>query len=167
MKLSLIWAMARNRVIGRDNDLPWDLPADMKHFISTTKGKPVIMGRKTYQSMPGALPNRHNIIMTRDTSFHADDATVVADLDSALEVAWATCAETGVDEIMIIGGAEIYAMALPQADRLYMTTVHTEIAGDVLFPEFDLSAWRCVAEVEYQQDDRHAYDFTISTLERA
>ena len=107
--------MAENRVIGRDNTLPWRLPDDMRHFMNTTMGKPVLMGRKTFESMKSALPGRTNIVMTRDPNWHREGVKVVADLDAGIELAESQGLIDGVDEIMIIGGAEIYALALPRA----------------------------------------------------
>lgn len=164
--ISLIWAMADNRVIGCDNSLPWKLPDEMKHFMQTTLGKPVIMGRKTFLSMPGALPKRTNIVLTRDPMSEAAGAQTVGDLDQALVVARAQAAADGQHEIMIIGGAEIYAMALPLATRLYITRVHDEPAGDVRFPEFDMSAWHCLSSVRHDADERHSSAFTIELFER-
>ena len=167
MEIALIWAMADNRVIGRDNDLPWDLPLDMRHFIRTTKGKPVVMGRKTFESMIGPLPGRENIVMTRDASWQKDGAVVVADLDAALEHAEAHARAKGLEQVMVIGGADIYAMALPRAHRLYVTHVHAEIEGHVRFPEFDMSEWRQVSAERFEIDEQHAYPFTIAEYERA
>ena len=146
MHISLVWAMAENRVIGRDNTLPWRLPDDMRHFMNTTMGKPVLMGRKTFESMKSALPGRTNIVMTRDPNWHREGVKVVADLDAGIELAESQGLIDGVDEIMIIGGAEIYALALPRATRLYLTQVHAEPKGDVFFPELDLSAWELVMQ---------------------
>ena len=138
--------MAENRVIGRDHTLPWRLPDDMRHFMNTTMGKPVLMGRKTFESMKSALPGRTNIVMTRDPNWHREGVKVVADLDAGIELAESQGLIDGVDEIMIIGGAEIYALALPRATRLYLTQVHAEPQGDVFFPELDLSAWELVMQ---------------------
>ena len=166
MDISLIWAMADNRLIGRDNDLPWRLPGDLKHFMATTMGKPVVMGRKTFASMPGALPGRANIVMTRDTSWQSKGAMVVHDLEAALVLAQANAREQDVSEIMIIGGAEIYAMALPLATRLHITRVHDEPAGDVFFPPFDLSEWQCLNSERFAGDEKHTSDYTIELYER-
>ena len=138
MRISLIWAMAENGVIGRDNRLPWRLPVDMKHFMTTTMGKPVIMGRKTLESMKSPLPGRTNIVLTRDPLWQRDGVQVVGELSEALDLAEQQGLIDGVDETMIIGGAEIYALALPLAERLYVTRVHAEPAGDVYFPPIDL-----------------------------
>jgi len=168
MHISLIWAMTRNRAIGVDGGLPWRLPNEMKHFTDTTMGKPVIMGRKTFVSMQTPLPGRLNIVLTRDHNWSpgVENVVVVHDLTAGLAVA-KTDADQGVGEVMIIGGAQIYALALPQATRLYMTCVHADIAGDTLFPEFDLDEWREVSSIRHEADARHSAAFTIKTLERA
>ena len=158
--------MAENRVIGRDNTLPWRLPDDMRHFMNTTMGKPVLMGRKTFESMKSALPGRTNIVMTRDPNWHRDGGKVVADLDAGIELAESQGLIDGVDEIMIIGGAEIYALALPRATRLYLTQVHAEPKGDVFFPELDLSAWELVMQTKCYADERHSCDYTFENYQR-
>ena len=167
MRVSLIWAMARNRVIGRDNALPWRLPDEMRYFMRTTLGKPVIMGRKQWQSMDKPLPKRTNIVITRDRSFVADGATVVHTLDEALaraSDALGTDAANG--EAMVIGGAEIYALALPLADRLYCTQIDADIDGNTHFPEFDERAFREVSREDHPSDERHAYSYSIRVLDR-
>ncbi len=167
MQVALIWAMADNRVIGWDNSLPWRLPTDMRHFMNVTMGKPVIMGRKTFESMKSALPGRTNIVLTRDTTWQREGVHVVHDLQAALELAEQQCLIDGQDEAMIIGGADIYALALPIAQRLYVTHVHASPEGDVLFPEIDLDAWRCVTKESFAADERHSAAFTIALYERA
>ena len=166
MHISLIWAMANNRVIGRDNTLPWRLPLDMKHFMSTTMGKPVLMGRKTMESMKSPLPGRTNIVLTRDTAWQREGVKVVHDFAAGVEIAEQQALIDGQDELMIIGGADIYALALPQATRLYITFVDADVEGDVFFPEFDLAAWRCVSEEAFPADDRHSAPFRITLYER-
>ena len=136
MIVSLIWAMADNRVIGINNSLPWKLPADMKWFRKQTMGKPIIMGRLTFESFGAKpLPGRRNIIITRNTNYQAKGIEVASSIEDALEM---TC---DVDEVMIIGGASIYKQALPLANRLYMTLVHTDVEGDAWFPDFELQQW--------------------------
>ena len=166
MDISLIWAMTENRVIGRDNDLPWSLPEDMRHFMRTTKGKPVVMGRKTFESMPSALPGRANIVITRDTTWTGDQAIVVHSLDEGVAHAREVCERDGLDEIMIGGGADIYARALDQATKLYLTQIHAEVEGDTFFPEFDLGEWQLVEETTHPQDERHWAAFSIRTYVR-
>ena len=139
----------------------------MRHFMNVTMGKPVIMGRKTFESMKSALPGRTNIVLTRDTTWQREDVHVVHDLEAALELAEQQCLIDGQDEAMIIGGADIYALALPIAQRLYVTHVHASPEGDVLFPEIDLDAWRCVRKESFAADGRHSAAFTIALYERA
>ena len=151
MQLSMIWAMAENRVIGRNNSLPWRLPNDMRHFMQTTLGRPVIMGRKTFESMKAPLPGRTNIVLTQNPDWQRDGVQVVATLKEAIELAESQGLIDGVDEVMVIGGAQIYEMALPMADKLYVTLVHDEPQGDVFFPEFDLASWVVIAEQRTSQ----------------
>ncbi|WP_417450782.1 dihydrofolate reductase [Kordiimonas sp.] len=134
--ISMIVAMASNRAIGKGNDLPWHLPADLQHFKAVTMGKPMIMGRKTFDSIGRPLPGRRTIVVTRDTAWHTDGVDVAYSLERAIELA-----ET-VDEVMIVGGAQIYQQALPHADRLYVTEVGLEVDGDAFFPVFDTTEWR-------------------------
>jgi len=167
VRVSLIWAMTRDRVIGRDNTLPWRLPDEMRHFVRTTRGKPVIMGRRQFESMPRALPGRANIVLSRKRGYRAEGAQVVADLDAAIALAEQAAAEKGKDEIMVIGGGEIYALALPRADRLYMTLIDADIEGDTLFPPFDENAWLEISRHDYPADDRHPFAYSIRVLDRA
>jgi len=138
---SLIVAVADNGVIGCNNQLPWRISADLKYFKQVTLGKPIIMGRLTYESIGKPLPGRTNIVMTRDTVWQADGVERASDLNQALAIAKKIADDSGLEEVMIIGGATIYREALPQADRLYLTRVHTEVDGDAFFPELDLSEW--------------------------
>jgi dihydrofolate reductase len=136
--VALIVAVAENGVIGRDNALPWRIPEDMKWFKARTMGKPCVMGRKTWESFPKRpLPGRTNIVVTRNAAYRADGAVVVQSLTAALDVA----AGEEPDEIMVLGGAEIYAQALPLTDRIYLTRVHVSVPGDAAFPELDRSEW--------------------------
>jgi len=162
MRLSLIWAMTRNRVIGSNNALPWHLPDEMRHFMRTTLGLPVIMGRKQFEAMGKPLPRRTNIVLTHNAVFSADGIVVAHTLEKAIEQAQ----QVGGDEAMVIGGAEIYALALPRADRLYFTLIDTELDGDTWFPQFDESKWREVQRDEHGIDARHAYAFSIRVLDR-
>jgi len=166
MHTSLIWAMADNRVIGKDNTLPWRLPGDMRHFMTVTMGKPVLMGRKTFESMKAPLPGRTNIVLTRDRNWQRAGVKVVHDVDAGLDLAEQQCLIDGQEEVMVIGGADIYALTLPRATRLYITHVHADIPGDVQFPEFDLQAWRCVTEAHFSADEKHSADFSIAVYER-
>lgn len=167
MHIALIWAMTDKRVIGRDNTLPWRLPRDMRHFMQVTMGKPLIMGRRTLESMKAPLPGRTNIVMTRDESYQRDGVRVVHDFATAIQCAEAQCALDGADEAMVIGGADIYALALAHASRLYVTYVHADIPGDVLFPEFDLSQWQLLSSEDHPADERHSAAFTICVYGRA
>ncbi len=166
MQICLIWAMAENRLIGRDNTLPWRLPRDMRHFMATTLGKPVLMGRKTFESMKAPLPGRTNIVLTRDPQWQASGVKVVHTLEEGLSLAEAQCLIDGEDEMMVIGGADIYALALQLATRLYVTHVHASPEGDVFFPEFDWSEWRCTEQERFSADAKHSADFTIACYER-
>jgi dihydrofolate reductase len=158
--ISIIVAMAENRVIGRNNALPWRLPNDLKHFRRLTTGHVVIMGRKNYESIGKLLPERTNIIVTRNTGYAVPGARVV----HSLEAAYAAAA--GDDEIFVIGGAEIYRAALMRADRLYLTLVHAAVPGDTCFPDFDRNEWRQVESVRHEADEKHAYAYSFVTLER-
>ena len=156
----MIWAMARNRVIGRDNRLPWHLPADLRHFKELTLGKPIIMGRKTWESLPGLLPDRRHIIVTRQQDYVARNAETAPDLESAIALAG------DVDEVMIVGGASLYARALPLADRLYLTFIDADIDGDTRFPAWETGAWVQTADDPHPPDDRNPFGYRFVTLER-
>ena len=158
-RIAIIAALARNRVIGRGNRLPWHLPDDLRHFKRLTLGRPIIMGRRTWESLPGLLPDRTHLVVTRDPSYRAAGAVVVGSLDEALGAA-------GGEEALVVGGAQLYALALPRASRLYLTLVDAEVEGDVFFPAMDPAAWREVAREPHAADERHAYPFAFVTLER-
>lgn len=160
MIISLIVAMDENRVIGCKNKLPWNIPSELKYFRETTKGKPVIMGRKTHDSIGRPMPERLNIIVTRDKDCKADGCVVVNSREDAIKAA------KGSDEIMVIGGAEIYKLFLPIADRLYITKVHGTFRGDTYFPEFDENEWVKAREKFVEKDDENRYSYTIMVLER-
>jgi len=168
MHISLIVAMAENRVIGRDGGLPWRIPGDLRFFREKTLGKPVVMGRKTWDSLGRALPGRPNIVITRDQTFDVDGADVSHSLDQALDVARGLIEDPTSEaaEVMIIGGAEIYRQAMPRADRIYLTEVHLRPDGDAVLDDFDRSLWRetCRRNVP-AEGDAPAYDMII--LERA
>lgn len=171
LKLSLIVALAENHVIGRDNKLPWYLPNDLKYFKQVTLGKPVVMGRKTYESIGKPLPGRSNIIITRQADYQPPGANnsvrVVASLEQARELAEDICLIDGQDEAMIIGGAEIYTLALPLVDRMYLTEVHAEVEGDARFPEFDRAAWRKVAGEDFAAEGPNPYAYSFNIYEPA
>lgn len=146
MKVALIVAAAVNNVIGRDNQLPWHLPQDLKYFKAKTLGKPVIMGRKTYESIGRPLPGRPNIVVTRNPAWTANGAHVTASLEEALTLAAQLVGhEPEFQETMVIGGAEIYKAALPLADKIYLTRIDVAVEGDALFPALDPEEWRLVA----------------------
>jgi len=140
--IALIAAVARNGVIGRDNQLPWRLPGELKYFKAVTLGKPVVMGRKTFQSLGKPLPGRTNIIVTRDKNFSAEDVVIVDSIDAALQQADVIAQRDGVAEIMVIGGADIYRQTLPLAAVLYLTEVQADVDGDAFFPAVDFSQWQ-------------------------
>lgn len=158
--ISIIVAMAENRVIGNDNSLPWHLPADLQHFKAMTIGKPIIMGRKTWESLPGKLPDRPHIIITANPDYSAEGCTVVNSLEQAIAAAG------DVPEVMIVGGAMLYAQALPMADHIYLTLVETQTEGDTLFPEYDQSLWRETARERHASDDKNPFAYSFITLSR-
>ncbi|AHK17042.1 MULTISPECIES: type 3 dihydrofolate reductase [Thalassolituus] len=167
MKLSLMVAVAQNRVIGRNNALPWYLPEDLKYFKKTTLGKPIIMGRKTFESIGKPLPGRTNIIITRQPDFTADGIKVVHTVEAARELAESICLVNGQDEAMIIGGAEIYGLTLPHCDRLYLTEVHADVEGDAFFPEYDKAAWQEVVREDFAADGPNPYNYSFVVYEPA
>jgi dihydrofolate reductase len=158
--ISLIVAMAQNGVIGRDNALPWRLPQDLKRFRAFTLGKPVLMGRKTFESIGRPLPGRDNLVLTRDRSWLAAGVIVVHSMEEALAQARAS------DELVAIGGAEIFRLVLPFARRIYLTHVHADVPGDTFFPDFDPTQWADLECSTQPADDEHAYALTFVTLER-
>jgi dihydrofolate reductase len=158
--ISLIVAMAQNGVIGRGNALPWRLPADLKRFKESTLGKPILMGRKTYESIGHPLPGRANLVLTRDRDWRAKGVIPVHSVEEALRQT-RTC-----DELVAIGGAEIYRLLLPLARRIYLTHVQADIQGDTFFPAFDSAQWDDVEFHSLPADERHAYPVTFVTLER-
>ncbi|OGI65699.1 MAG: dihydrofolate reductase [Candidatus Muproteobacteria bacterium RBG_16_60_9] len=158
--ISLIAALAENRVIGNHNALPWRLPADLQHFRKLTTGNPVIMGRRNFESIGRPLPQRTNIVVTRRPNFQATGCIVVDSLDSA----FAACREA--PDVFIIGGAEIYAQTIDRADRLLLTLVHAAVPGDTFFPEIDWSPWRETARESHAPDERHAHAYSFVTYER-
>lgn len=165
-RLSLIAAVARNGVIGADGTLPWRIPADLRRFRALTMGKPVVMGRKTYASIGRTLPGRANIVLTRDPAFRADGVETAPDLDAALALAERRAADSGAVEIFVIGGAQIYAAAMARADRLYLTEVDAQIAGDAHFPAFDRVDWQDAAAPEDFPAEAGAPPARLVVLER-
>lgn len=165
-RIVLVAAVAENGVIGREGGLPWRLPGDLKHFKKTTLGKPVIMGRRTFESIGKPLPGRPNIVLTRDASFRAGGVQVADSLDKGLSLAEREAARLGADEIAVIGGGEIYAQALARAARIYLTEVHTAAEGTARFPALDRGTWHEVSRDGPNQglDDTYSYSFVV--LER-
>ena len=155
MIISHLVALSNNFVIGVDNDLPWKLKKDLQHFSAYTQNKAIIMGRKTFESMPKALPNRTNVIITRKTDYKAKDAIVVNSLEKALKVA------ENDSQPFIIGGGEIYKLSIDIADRVELTRVHTSIEGDTLFPEINLEKWQEVKREKRLKDEKNEYDFSF------
>jgi len=158
--LSLIWAMDENRLIGNNNALPWQLPADMQWFRQQTMGKPILMGRKTFDSIGKPLPGRENIVLTRQQGLTIEGCHVVTSLDEAKSVV------ADAEEIMVIGGAEIYAMLLPDAGHLYYTQIHHAFEGDAWFPEFDLNEWKVIHEEIHSADEKNRYSHTFMIMAR-
>ena len=166
-KISLIAARGRNNVIGADGDLPWRLSSDLKLFKAVTKGKPVIMGRKTWESRPRKpLPGRVNIVVTRQSEYTAEGALVVGDMGAAFDEAFIRANMDQVDEVFVIGGAQIYAAAMAVAGRLYITEVDAEPAGEAVFPVFDEAGWSETGRQDYDPGENDDHAFTFRTLER-
>lgn len=162
MKISMIAAMAKNRIIGKNNQMPWHLPADLKHFKAVTLGKPVIMGRLTYESIGKALPGRKNIVITNNKTYSLPDATVVHSCESALRNASAEA-----NEVMIIGGGAIYKAFLPKADQLFITFIDLDIEGDTQFPDYNNGAtWDVTESESFIADEKNAHNYEFVTLVR-
>lgn len=162
MKISMIAAMAKNRIIGKDKQMPWHLPADLKHFKAITLGKPVIMGRKTYESIGKALPGRKNIVITNSLTYTLPDAIVVNSCEAALSVA-----SNNTDEVMIIGGGAIYEAFLPNADQLFLTFIDLTTNGDTQFPDYEKDAnWHVSERESHNSDEKNTYNYEFVTLIR-
>lgn len=172
ISVSLIAAVAENGVIGNAKSghhysLPWDIKSEFQYFRKTTTGKPIIFGRKTLESLGGKpLPKRLNIIVTRDTSYTLDGAVVAHSVDDAIRLAKDAAAKDGIDEIFVGGGAEIYKLALPSADRLYLTEIHLKPEGDTVFPPFARDEWNEVKREFHKAKEGESADYTITVLER-
>tara|TARA_R110000782_G_C14808207_1_gene412518 strand:- start:1342 stop:1827 length:486 start_codon:yes stop_codon:yes gene_type:complete len=160
MQLSIIVAMDRNRVIGNNDSLPWHISADLKNFKKITMGKPIVMGRKTQESIGRPLPGRENIIITRNKTYQAEGCTVLSSIDEIFEY----CKD--IEEVMITGGSEIYRQTIGQATRLYLTEVHAEVEGDTFFPEFDRSEWNEVSREAFTADEKNDFDYSFIVLEK-
>ncbi len=160
MILSVIAAVARNNVIGNENKLLWHMPADLKHFKSVTSGHSVIMGRKTYESIGRALPNRRNIVISRQAGYSAAGCEMSRSLDEAITAC------KGEEEVFIIGGADIYRQALSLSDRIYLTRVAADFKGDAYFPEINFSEWKMVETQHHKADEKNGFDYSFSTYHR-
>ena len=159
--LSMIVAHANNRVIGKNNDMPWHLPADLAYFKKTTLGKPIIMGRKTFQSIGRPLPGRKNIVISRDESYQVEGVEVVNSVEAALALV------VDSEEVMVIGGGAIYQHCLAAAQRLYITHIDADIDGDTYFPDYDLSVWKKVASDIRPSDEKNQYQLDFSVYEKS
>ena len=166
VSVALIVAMAENRVIGRDNQLPWYLPNDLKYFKATTLGKPVVMGRKTYESIGKPLPGRTNIVVTSNREFSAEGVRVVHSVAQALAVAESVATADGANEVMVIGGAQLYAEVLPKVQRLYLTQVHAPVEGDAWFPELDLGRWQELSRQDFKADGSGTLGYSFVVYQR-
>jgi dihydrofolate reductase len=158
--ISLLVAASENGVIGRDNGMPWHLPDDLKHFKALTLGKPVLMGRRTFDSIGRPLPGRTNLVLTRSPEWSVPGVTVVADLDAAIRAA------AGAAELVVAGGAQVYALALPRATRIYLTRIHASVNGDTHLPDIDLAQWQETARALHPADARHPYAMSFVTLQK-
>ena len=160
MKISAIVAMSQNHVIGKDNQLPWHLPADLKHFKKITMGHHILMGRKTFESIGCALPGRLNIIITHDKNFQANDCVIVHSIDEAILAAKESA------EIFVIGGALLFQQMMPKIDRLYLTIIHADFDGDVFFPELNVAEWETISEEYCSSDSVNQYDYSFILKEK-
>ncbi|HLD64265.1 MAG TPA: dihydrofolate reductase [Candidatus Peribacteraceae bacterium] len=165
MILSLIVAASENNVIGRGKDLPWSLPDDLKFYRQKTFKHPIIMGRRTHEAIGRVLPDRTNIVVTRQPDYKAEGCIVVTSLQEAMKKAGAAADADGQDEIFVIGGGGIFKEALSLADRMYITRVHANVEGDAFFPDFDETEWELKEAKKHEADDKHPYAFTFQTWE--
>lgn len=166
MRKALIWAQASNRVIGRNNKLPWYLPNDLQYFKKVTLGKPVIMGRKTFDSIGKPLPGRTNIVLTRTPTGLPEGVVAVATLAEAYEQAEAVALINGVDEVIVMGGAQVYELALPDADRLYVTHVHADVEGDAHFPEVNWQRFEALSREDFAAEGPNPYPYSFVVYAR-
>jgi dihydrofolate reductase len=166
MKLALIAAVAENGIIGRNNKLPWYLPEDLKYFKRVTLGKPVVMGRKTWDSIGRPLPGRTNIVVSRQPDLAIEAVHVVADLRSALQLAESIGLIDGCDELMVIGGSELYSLALPLAQRLYLTEVHAQVTGDASFPDWSREEWAETCRERHRASETNPFDYSFVVYDR-
>jgi dihydrofolate reductase len=164
--IALVVAIGENGAIGRGGELPWRLSSDMRYFRKVTMGKPVIMGRRTFKSLPWVLDGRLNVVLTRDPGFVAPDAIMAHSLKEGLSAARASAERTGADEIMVIGGEDVFREVLPQAHRIYLTEVHASPEADTWFPDFDKREWREVSREKHEAGPRDEHAFSFVVLER-
>lgn len=162
MKISMIAAMAHDRVIGKDNQMPWHMPADLAHFKRVTLGKPVLMGRKTFESIGRPLPGRRNLVISRNPDYQAEGIEVVGSVEAAL----ALLAGSSVEELMVIGGGHLYAEMLPSADCLYLTRIDLAVEGDTRFPAFDDGQWQRIACESHPADEKNPHHYSFETWQR-
>lgn len=162
MKISMIAAMAHDRVIGKDNQMPWHQPADLAHFKRVTLGKPVLMGRKTFESIGRPLPGRRNLVISRNPDYQAEGIEVVGSVEAAL----ALLAGSSVEELMVIGGGHLYAEMLPSADCLYLTRIDLAVEGDTRFPAFDDGQWQRVDCESHSADEKNPHPYSFETWQR-
>ena len=167
LPVSIVVAVADNGVIGRGNALPWDLPDDLQHFKRTTMGRPIIMGRKTYESIGRPLPGRLNIILTRDSAWQTPGVSVATSIEQAIDLAEGQALIDGADSVMVIGGAEVYRQALPFTSRAFLTRVHGNVRGDAFFDLDQISSWRELSRLEVAAGARNSHDFSVIELENA
>lgn len=165
-KLCAIVAMDRNNIIGREGDLPWRLPSDLKHFKKVTLGKPCLMGRKTWESLPFPLPGRPNLVLTRNTNYAAKGAKVFSDMHAMIGQGYELAGAAGVDEVMLIGGAQLYKTLLPRCDRLYVTRVDAQVEGDAAFPQIDPAQWRLTREDASGKGPKDEFSFQVAVFDR-
>lgn len=166
IKLSVIVAVAENGVVGKNNALPWYIPADLQYFKRTTLGKPIVMGRKTFESIGRPLPGRANIVISSNPDYVAEGVTVVSSLPDALLFAGEIALTEGTEELMVIGGATIYAAAIPRADRLYVTEIHATVEGDAYLEDIDWRRWRECSREHHKAVDPNPYDFSFVVYDR-
>ncbi|MFU1505310.1 type 3 dihydrofolate reductase [Aeromonas veronii] len=162
MKISMIAAMAHDRVIGKDNQMPWHMPADLAHFKRVTLGKPVLMGRKTFESIGRPLPGRRNLVISRNPDYQAEGIEVVGSVEAAL----ALLAGSSVEELMVIGGGHLYAEMLPSADCLYLTQIDLAVEGDTRFPAFDDGQWQRIECESHPADEKNPHPYSFETWQR-
>lgn len=165
LPVAIVVAVADNGVIGRGNTLPWQLPDDLQHFKRTTLGRPIIMGRKTFESIGRPLPGRLNIILTRDDAWRVEGVTVAHSMEEAIDIAEGQALIDGADNVMVIGGAEVYRQALPFASRAFLTRVHGNVSGDAYFDLTELVSWREVTNTFFEGGLRNSHDFSVIELE--